>query len=154
MRRKGLLFIYAASFGLLGLTLLVCLNWHIVQEHWYCYRYKKTQSADYRQKLVKLGERHPELPLSRWFYLLANPYTNDHSERMRDLPPEVHRRALGLWLREHFNGKWWDGWVSKLYLLGHLDDKDYWLPHVAFLRDALRSLPQPPPASALYGIDL
>jgi hypothetical protein len=159
-RRGRVILAYAAPFLLLGLVAVVALNRHVFLEHWYCYKYERTHSSDYREDLEKLGGRHPELLLSRWFHLHSSKRPKNYRDQVRDLPPRVHLEAFGLLLQERFDGEWWRRAPPARYPLGlpeepgPLGDRSCWLPHVPLLKDALERMPQPPPNSAVYGIDL
>jgi len=82
---------YAGLFAALALVGLACWKWPVGAERWYAYKYEKTQKAEYRGKLEKLGQDRPELLLSRWFFLAGSEQTAPH---VADLPLRVRQRAL------------------------------------------------------------
>jgi hypothetical protein len=140
-----MLLLYAGLFAALALVGLGCWKWLLIQERWYCYKYEKTQDPAWRLKLEKLGEKHPELMLSRWFCLAQSEDACTELLRQR-FPLPVRRKALNLWLKERLKGNWWAERCvpGRLRVFPGPSGPDDWAPSADLLRDALRRMPQPP----------
>jgi hypothetical protein len=148
---------YVAFFAALALVALGCGKWPVFAELWYCYKYEKTQDSVWRQKLAKLGEAHPEQPVSRWFYLMS--YIHKWPE-VAELPPlrgieclplTARQKALGLWLRERLKGDWAAEpcVVPTLWSFPLMNSPKDWLPQVEILRDAMRRVRKPPSSTGV-----
>jgi hypothetical protein len=142
---------YAGLFAALALVGLACWKWPVGAERWYAYKYEKTQKAEYRGKLEKLGEEHPELLLSWWFHLVKD---YGHPDEFAAIPLSVRRKGTGLFLGERLKGDWWKEKCSPSALPDFPSPRkrEEWEPHVGLLREAMRRVDKPPSSTgaAIY----
>jgi hypothetical protein len=118
--------VYIAMFAALGLVWLGCWKWPVFAELWYCHRYEKTQDAVWREKLEALGERHPELMLSRWFHLVEG---YGSPEELAGIPLSIRQKGVGLYLGERLKGDWWKEKCYSKYPSFPWPKRDEWEPH-------------------------
>jgi hypothetical protein len=141
--------VYAGLFAGLGLACYLCWNWPVVLERWYCHRYAKTGSPEYRHKLEDLGKEHPELLLSRWFRLKKY---HERGGRYEDIPVSIRQKAIGLYIREQLKGGWWTEQCVPTSSWPNFPPprcRGEWVPHHDLLRDAMRRVDKPPSTTGM-----